>query len=109
MSIEHEIPLGNLRMIGGNGRRPYYSRAEDGFDPPEASKIFPSTKPGNPSRKNGASPNAERSLLRSSPSAARAVLDSRAAFAASAATATLTPRTTRFTNGTALPATLRDR
>src|SRR6478736_1345154 len=27
MSIEHEVPLGNVRMIGGNGRTPYYSCA----------------------------------------------------------------------------------
>jgi hypothetical protein len=29
MSIEHEIPLGELRMSGGSGRTPYYSCAED--------------------------------------------------------------------------------
>ena len=57
---------------------PYYSRAEDVFSPPEPSKIFPSAKSGNPSRRNGASPNAVISRRLSSPSASRAVLDSSA-------------------------------
>jgi len=50
-AIEHEIPLGNLRMKWVATVAGRTIRAEEAFSPPVPSKIFPSHEPGNPSRK----------------------------------------------------------